>query len=488
MPEAKRPRNTSRSSTSRSTSSRSTASGRSTAGRARGTGASKGGAKRPPAPRKPAAKREELEPLDLEGTGFEELLDASAAPRARRSSAADVADDDAEVLFEDEEVEDDEAPDPFASIRPSATARTDRAVSPTASASSFASGDAADPLVPLSERFGAGGTADAASPIAPWSGLDDDASLNDEEAKPLDEMLVAILGLALAGVTAVMPWYQTGFQKLSGLAAGKLGVLTFIGGFGAFVIAALRRAKVKLRFPLQTGVIIEGLAYLAVAGALLSRFGPFKPAGASVINTGTLLAVGLGIVLAFLAARLTSGAPLMLQPGWMRGDGGRLGAVLLVLLILGAGALAIVKPGAPKAASPTGTGLEYTQEAPACLKDPKFPILRKVVAGPGAGYYSYEIPSQTGDPVTYCGGNLVSDERIATLRQAYMKALGEAGWTAKVLSQGQPTKGLVEIQLSKPQCGAVRLIDTSKTPSAGGKTTVAVSLLPCAIAGAEPSQ
>lgn len=484
MPEAKRPRNTSRSSTSRSTSSRSAASGRSTTGRARGTGASKGGAKRPPAPRKPAARREELEPLDLEGTGFEELLDASATPRARRASTPEVADDD-DVLFEqDEDDEEAAAPDPFASIRPGAAGRTDRAGA-AASTSSFATAEPADPIMPLSERFGAGGGPDASQPIAPWSGLEEDPSIGEEEAKPLDELLVAILGLALAGVTALMPWYQVGFQKLSGLAAGKLGVLTFIGGFGAFLIAVLRRAKVKLRFPLQTGVMIEALAYLAVAGAIISRF--IQPSGGSILNPGNFTAVGLGVTLAFVAARLTSGAPLMLQPGWMRGDGGRLGAVLLVLLILGAGALAVIKPGAPKAASTTGTGLEYTQDAPACLKDPKFPILRKVVAGPGAGYYSYEIPSQSG-PVTYCGGNLVSDERIATLRKAYMSALKAAGWDAKLVSQGQPTAGLVEIQLSKPQCGAVRLIDTSGTPTSGGKTTVAVSLLPCAVAGGEPSQ
>lgn len=486
MPEAKRPRGTSGGSKSRSTSSRSTGS-RSTASRARGTASGSSGAKRPAAPRKPAARKpaprkpavrgEELEPLDLEGTDFEELLDASAAPRGRRMKPGDP---EVTVAFEDDlEAELDEIPeeeaDPFASIRPRIAGR-EREQATTAS--NFTTTGANDPITPLSERFGGGGRVESAmEPIAPWSGIEDDVALDDEEAKPTDELLVAVLGLALAGVTALLPWYETGFTKLSGLAAGKLGVLTFIGGFGAFLIVLLRRLKVTVRFPLQTGVIIEGLAYLAIAGALLSRFGPFLPDGASVINVGTLVPVGIGIALAFTAARLTSGAPLMVQPGWIRAQGGRLGAALLVLFIVGAGALAAVKPGAPKAASPTGAGIEYFQTAPACLTDEKFPILGKVTPKPGTGYFSTPDPTGGGQALL-CGGTLQSEARIWTLKKNYVDALAAAGWTASVTPQQQASKGQATIGVTAPLCGSIHLLDTAGNPE-GANTDVTIALQPC---------
>lgn len=490
MPDAKRPRGTSRGTTSRSKSS-SSSSSRST-GRARGASAARGTGgrgttKRPAA--KPATRREELEPLDLEGTDFEELLDASSTPRGARAAAdAEDLDDGDDIEEELDDTEEEDAPEArprfgASSLGSTVPARTADTLGASGFGASSTSTGGHDPITPLSERFGAGGAAD---PVAPWAGLDDDTdALN--ESKPLDDWLVAILGLALALFSSIVPWYTSALGELSGIAAGRTGVLTFVAGVGAFVIALLRRSKVSVGFPLQQGVVIEALAYLGVAGAILARFAPFQPASVSTSNVGTLGSVALGVALVFAASRLSSGAPLVLQPGWFAGRGGRLGAVLLVLFLVLAGGLVVLKPGAPSANQPTSPAQQFTTTPPPCLTDVNFPILAQV--NPGQGYFTYDIPSQTdGEPVQYCGGNLESPKPVSELRVAYLRALDENGWTAKISKQAQPTKGLVEITLTKPSCGKINLTDTSGNGK-GAKTQVTIVLGNCALFGVpQPTQ
>lgn len=469
MPEAKRPRGTSRSSGSKSTS-RSTARGSRSSGASRTRGASSGGTTRRPAASKP--RRDELEPLDLEGTDFEELLEASVA-RGRR--AAPEPEDDATDAddLDDDDLEADEQ-DRFAALRPStrtdepaprASKRGDEPGVRATSAAGFAATPSSDPITPLSERFGAGAasTTGPVPPVTPWSELGTEDDFLSEDGKPFDQLLAAGLGLALALATWMLPWYSNGVRDLSALAAGTLGVVTFIAGVGAFAIGLMLRSGVKVRFPLKAGVIIEGLAYLGIAAAILGRFGFLRPDNANIKSANSLVAVGIGIALVFVAARLTSGAPLMLQPGWMKAQGGRLGAMVLAGLVLLGGIVAAVKPGKPEAQAPIST-IQYETEPVQCLKDVNFPNFESVTAVPGTGYYEYEA----GVAGTFCGGQLESDIPIGRLEKSYLKALQKNGWTARVLPERAAQPGATVIELTAPSCGTVTLMNNARP---GGKRT-----------------
>jgi hypothetical protein len=463
MPEQKRPRGSSRGSTSRSSSgSRSTGRARGTSG---GRSGSSSGRKLPP--RAPSsARNEELEPLDLEGTDFEELLEASATSRARRGQP------EAEPAFEAEgdDVDDGASTGRMTPIRASGSDQPVRSgMAPTAA--SFGAATDPDTARTLSERFGSDPATDD---IAPWAALDADAPLPDESGTPTDMLLVAAAGLALAAATWFLPWYQRGSGTLTAIAGAKygLGAITFVGGLGSFIVAMLRRSKVAIRFPLQSGVIIEILAYAAVAGAILGRF--IRPENVTVKNANTLIAVGLGIAIALLASRLTSGAPLMTQPDWLRQPGGRNGALVLGALVVAIAGLAIAKPGGPKA--PVITGAPTFSATPtACFKDVEFPNLRLVTPSEPGGYY--DAPSTGGQ--TFCVATLTSEVPLGRLEDTYLTALKKAGFDARVVKEAQPNKGSTEITFSEPICGTVRLLNTSKTPGIDGKTSVTAQLGGC---------
>lgn len=436
--------------TGRSSGSRTGGTGKprgTAAGRARG--ASSGGARGASSSRgKPPASRrqrpiDDLEPLDLEGSDFEELLEASHGPS--EPARAEV-----------EEIEPERPWGPGIEPRLAPGIPKDVGFDPA-------------PDTSIDESaVSMWGQPDAAS-------IDEQASL--EVARPRDELLVAVLGFLLAGST-LLTWYAdgAGFRKLTGLASGSFAAVVFACGIAAGVIAALRRMGKVVRFPYETGIVLEVLGYAAVGSVILKRIGPFRPDGMRAVNLGTLSALGLGILLALVASRLSANAPFVSHPGWLAQQGGHLGAMILVGTLAVAGGAAILKPGAGATSSTPQNSVETTTEPPACATEVDFQV-------PGVLMETKYYTSAAGQLVA-CSGSAASEASVKEVAKRWAQRLREAGWT---IDPPQITAGVASIALKKPRCGSItvhRQLGTA--PGQDGRAQAAWSFYDCTLLPSAP--
>lgn len=433
------------------------------------------------------AKPEELEPLDFEGTAFADLL--AAAPASKREKTArpselGLVDDEEDLDDEDyeeeedfeEEDEDEDGRDEAGALGAKRSAAysslrgTSRVItSPpalgstqTESPAQSAAASATPPSPPL--------------PIAPWGSLD--GVEDDTPPKSLDELLVGVFGLLLAVIVSVLNWYAptNGLKELTGLSAGGFAVIPFVAGVGALLIVVLRRVGMKIRFPVDQGLMLEVIGYAAVGGTIAARF--FRPKGAALVGqwgSSTLLAVAAGIGIAWFASRMSQGAPLVVRPGWFSDKAGRLGAAVLVLLLLLGGGLAILKPGS---SSPDVgfDGLKYSKEAPACLTDLDFPLPDALVVS-DKGFYRYDLPVTPGIDGDLCGAEFTSSLSLKKVHNKMVKLFGKAGWKFSITSG--PDKGRTFIQFTKPSCGQFEMFDQGKTPGTKAITRGSFQVVPC---------
>lgn len=398
---------------------------------------------RPSAPKSSRAKKpaEELQPLDLEGTDFEGLLEASARPTARKTEPARPR-----------------APkDSVDRARSAMQEAVDEAPIP-----SWSEQDA-PPASTLGSIPAVTGGFDA--PTFTSSAVDPAESLEDP-ARPRDELLAGLAGLVLA-VSTLLPWYRLGARELTGLASGTFAALAFAVGLAAAGIVVLRRLGRPVRFPLEFGLVLEVLGYAGVGSVIVKRF--LRPSGYDVVNLNTFLALGSAAGLAFMASKLSAGAPFVIRPGWAKESGGKVGAGLLAGIVLVAGVLAVVKPGAPT--TPKIEELKTSSTAPACVEEANFPVLAVIT---DVTYRYGTIPGSefTGEPYTICTGEGRSTELPPQLQKRFQTQLAAAKWkfeTPKAIS------GIAMITLREPRCGFISMNKASGTSPGAKKAPTLVS-------------
>jgi hypothetical protein len=436
--------------TKRSTTGKAAAAKRSTASRKTSS------AKKPASRGKATTGRDDLQPLDLEGTDFEDLLDASAD--LDTEDVDDLYDAEADDDGEDDELEEPEVETPRAApgvIRWNPPEETSESGPPTAGL---------PPIPPV-------GPGDA--PFHPMPSPEED----EEPVSTRDEALVAILGLLLAGST-LLPWYEVGSRQITGLGSGSFGPLVFVAGIGAAIIAGARLLGKRLRFPMERGLILEVLGYIAAGSVIIKRF--LKPApDVSTDGTNTFIALALAIALALLASRLSSGAPLMVRPGWRKEKGGQAGAGILASLVLVAVALAIVQPGKLS----TGGSIQspnYSSTPPKCSTSVEFPVpavLKEVQ------YFNLEYNNEfAGGGTSACGGLAEASQTPKDIAQRFQRLLKQKGWNFDAASN---RGGVTLIVLRSPRCGT---ISASRPGGASGTpmTQVQWNFTECTAVGGTP--
>lgn len=452
MPEQKRPRGS---------------SGRSSSGRPKSRSTSSRSSKPAAGRRKPAApkrKQEELEPLDLSGTDFEELLEAGAA---RDDEDLEDVDD----LDEDELEEDD---DTYSDLRASSRLKP----------VSQEQGD-------LAARFGSYQATSGDDPIvAPWApeqaGVSPAPVGDDEDTSKRDEMVVGGFALLLIILTAAMPWYVVGPRQLTGLAAGGFAIIPLVAAVGALITVAMKLTGRTIRFPVERGMMLEVLGYLAVGGTVLARI--IRPDGANLYGSfgyPTLIAMGAGIGLAWFASRLSHGAPLVLRPGWMKESGGRAGAALLASMVALGAVLWFLEPfdSTPQARS-INDSLTYTKNPPSCFTENEFPLPPALVIDE-KGFFKYDLgenPVVEGD---FCGVEFYSDLTVKKLRDKMRNQLKRNGWK---FSLSGAAGGMPLIQLTKPACGTMSFFNQGNSEEVEYRTRGSVQIVPCQSVGGVPGQ
>ncbi|MFP5224010.1 MAG: hypothetical protein ACLGH3_00385 [Actinomycetota bacterium] len=468
---AKRP-TTGKAGAAKAGSSRSAAAKRSTARKKAGskgssttrkTSASKGSSTRG----RSASNRDDLQPLDLEGTDFEGLLDPSADLDPDEDDLDDQLDDE-DLDDDDDDDLDDEDADGIADEIVPAPGGAPGVIRWNPPGDSDDDGAATGGLPPI-PPVGPG-----EAPFEPLAHASDE----DEPVRTRDEALVALLGVLLAGST-LLPWYSIGSRQITGLGSGSFGPVVFVAGIGAAIIAGARLLGKRLRFPLERGLVLEILGYLAAGSVILKRF--IKPLpDIGVEGTNTVIALVLAIALAFLSSRLSSGAPLMIRPGWRREKGGQAGAGLLATLLLAAVALAIVQPGKLNTGANRQNPIQYSSTPPECSTSVDFPVpavLKEVQ------YFRAEYQSEFAGPGTSaCGGIAQASQTPKNIAQRFQKLLKDNGWNFEAPSN---RGGVTLIVLRKPRCGTV----SASRPGGGtGTPTTQVNwnFTVCAAQGGTP--
>lgn len=444
MPERKKP---SRASTSKSASAR-TSSRQPVAKKAAAKTSKKAAAKKPAAVKrapakgaakkpasKPAAKRtgakrgidpELLDPLDLEGLALDEDLEEEGT-----SVGWADGDDDDEADGDDDSEGDSDGPDVGGSPR-------EVAIAP----GPFVLEGETDVAQPLLVRFD-----DREIPAEREPGT-------GEVERPREELLAGAAAFVLT-FSVFLSWFgQTGLP-ITGWEGGIWGPVIFFTSLAVVAIVALRRFGVPLALPVDHSAIIEAVGWLAVLGALASRlFGAEVNGTDFPATTWVFVPIVAGVALALLASKISTGSPFVLKPGWFDGTGGKIGASILAVALLGGlgfGVTGEATPGRGTARRETPVK-QFQGKLPPCATAVKFPTPPSVKLA-----LSFQLPEDN------CNVTFTSTATLKKLTADFRAALKAAGW--KFVAT--PSPKAMTFQLTAPRCGTLSLNEIGQTAGSG---------------------
>ncbi|MFA5890068.1 MAG: hypothetical protein WDA27_03805 [Actinomycetota bacterium] len=262
---------------------------------------------------------------------------------------------------------------------------------------------------------------------------------------------------ALAGVLAILvlvPWYSAGSLSVSGWASGTWGPVVFFLALAAVGVIALRRLNAPVRFPVESGLVVEAVAWVSIVGLFIKRFMRVK-AGATGftlgVTRGQTIALFVAVGLALVAGRLSTNAPIMIRPGWFRDREGKIGvAILGVALAVGLifGFTNSAFPGQPQSqAGAVNPNVRQVTGMPKCGKDMRFPVPAGVTATSG-----YDIKGSPTCVMTFSSSSLT----LSKMYSRFVAALRKAGWSVTSSPALQTTRVL---SLTKPKCGQMTFIE-----------------------------
>lgn len=269
-----------------------------------------------------------------------------------------------------------------------------------------------------------------------------------------DDIWVAIAA-AVLGASAFLPWYEprAATTTFSAWATGFWGPVIFFLALGSLALVVLRRLNVSVALPYPESLVHEAGGWLAALAAILKA--KFVPAGLDRadglfrIPWAAILAIVAGLALALLAGRISGKAPIVSIPGWYRGRSGKIGAVLLALVIGAGAAFAVTNSPDPGGAgdgtgtTKSGTSQTIRGKVPDCAKS--FPLPPELALKPIQGT----------DQPQACVVIFESTKKPEDIASVYRSALQAAGW--KFTSAGA-IKGAITYELKSPRCGRFTVV------------------------------
>lgn len=289
---------------------------------------------------------------------------------------------------------------------------------------------------------------------------------------PRAELIAIGISLALAVSVFVLPWYTIGSATLSGWKTGTWGPVVFFLALASATILGLRRVGVKIAFPVDHSLVIEGIGWICTVGILLKNL--MRPAINSFPSNRHLLSLVsllLAVGLALIGPKLSGSAPFVIRPGWFASNAGRLGAAVLIVAI-GAGAAfgLTVDPNA-KGTSLAGKNpaIKTIKGFPPCMKEAGFPLIKGVKAGDSVDAREAKV----------CYASFSTKLTAATVFSQYKAALILAGWKVTI-PKTIKTPGAVSfrtLELRSPRCGRLQVITAAKGK---GVSSMIATLQPCA--------
>jgi hypothetical protein len=309
------------------------------------------------------------------------------------------------------------------------------------------------------------------------------------------DWFVAVLSAALAA-TVFLPWYhvQFGTRKLplTGWQTGTWGPVVFFLALGSLALAVTRLAGVRVSLPLPHPTIHEGVGWVAIFAVLLKRL--MRPAlpddlrfGAVVVQSWWILApIIIGLLLAFMAGRMTSGPPLVIIPGWRRGREGAIGLALALVVVVGGIALGVTKSGSldtvirnkQNSALPGG-GTNAGGSRPSAFKPliGKFPACASSIPSPPGAKPETAVEQSSTTP---CIWVMNAESKPDAILSFYRTALQKDGFTYTV---SQSNAAGSTLSFTGKKCGNIS-IQNAQPGKKGSR--VAVYLAPCPSAKATP--
>lgn len=286
-----------------------------------------------------------------------------------------------------------------------------------------------------------------------------------EAAPPRTWEELAAAGLAaVLAILVLVPWYSAsgGSLGVSGWASGTWGPIIFFLALAAVGVVVIRRLNAPIRFPVESGLVIEGIAWVSIIALFIKRFLRVKVGATGFalgVTRGQTIALFTAVALALVAGRMSSNAPIMVRPGWFRDRAGKTGvAILGIALIFGLvfGFTNSAFPGQSKTQTgAVNSNVRQVSGMPQCAKDLKFPVPAGVTATSG-----YDIKGSPTCVVTFSTSTL-------TLNQMYSRfvsALRARHWGVSSAPALQTTRVL---SLTKPKCGQMTFIEGQSSATTG---------------------
>jgi hypothetical protein len=283
---------------------------------------------------------------------------------------------------------------------------------------------------------------------------------------------VAILSAILAG-SAFLPWYRSsgGGPSPSGWTSGTWGPIILALGVGSFLLIVLRRIKVAVGLPFEESLVHEAIGWVSLIGiALKSRFRP----GSDLfgVGWGIYVAIGAAVPLLLIAGRMSPHAPLVVRPGWFRGRAGRIGIVVIAVVLAGGATFATRNAVDLKGTVGTNRRLPpgTVRGLPKCAES--FPLPKNTKPTFGVG--DKDAPT--------CQAYFSDERSLADTVAAFKEALDKDGW---VYTTQQQSPAVTQFDISKPRCGQLYVV--SNTPQGGGGSLAYATFGPCNTPGPAPS-
>ena len=264
---------------------------------------------------------------------------------------------------------------------------------------------------------------------------------------------VAVLSAILAGST-FLPWYRApGVASATGWSSGTWGPIILALGAGSFLLILLRRLKIPVGLPFEESLVHEGIGWLSLIGiALKSRFRPGQ--NLFGIGYGIYVAIGAAVLLLLIAGRMSPHAPLVVRPGWFRGRAGRIGMVVIALVLASAATFATTNAVNLSADTTTNRRLPpgTVRGLPKCAES--FPVPKDV--RPTFGVGEKDAPT--------CQAYFSDDRSLADAVAAFKESLDKAGWT---YTTQQQSPAVTQFDITKPRCGQLYVVSNTQQGSSG---------------------